>query len=123
MAEKGCNGWHPRLMSGWNDPPTCDDRARAARELSTFARSEMLPGGLLPTIKQAVGIPSGADGGTWRDACLRLAQLVGRPTATWGERFRCSRCGSDDQPLYTSWSFCPHCGAELRPESEVGEGE
>lgn len=119
MTEKGANGWHPRLTAGWCDPPNDDDFERAARGLEEFARDEMLPGGLLPTVKQAVGLAPGASGGTWRDALLRLAQLVRRPTATWGERFRCSRCGSDGKPLLTSWVCCPHCGARLTGE-EVG---
>lgn len=105
-----------QLVPGYSQPPTEEDYAMAAGALHQFARSEMLSGGLQPTIKQSVGLGAG----TWRDVCERLSELIERPVASWGAKFRCTRCGSGGEPLYTTWSFCPYCGARLVTE-EVDE--
>ena len=94
-----------------DDSWTLEDRARAetAEALRAAARDELPQGGVLAVLKEATGTQCG----TWRDALIATADAIDGPVATWGERFRCSRCGSGGEPVYTAWTYCPHCGARL----------
>lgn len=47
------------------------ERAVAVEELRRYAHSDMEGGGLLPTLKRALGVS-----GTWRSVLLRIADLV-----------------------------------------------
>lgn len=56
---------------------------------------------------------------TYKDAMVRIADLIDRPTCKMvreGEGFRCSACGTfHDMSGFEEfpWPYCPNCGAEV----------